>query len=106
MSELITGSEHERDSEGKFLPGVSGNPHGRPKGNTDKRTKIREDLLGAILPKAIEQLAAAVDQGEKWAIELVVSYSIPKPRPIDPDEMQELEQRLLDLEQVAARRGQ
>jgi len=104
MSENFTGQEQARDSSGHFLPGVSGNPNGRPKGSRDKRTKIREDLLGPILPKAIEKLSAAVDQGERWAIELVVSFSVPKPRPMDPEEVQELEQRLEDLEQFAARR--
>jgi hypothetical protein len=46
------------------------------------------------------------DEGERWAIELVVSYSLPKPRPVDPDEVQELEEQLSDLEQLAARKGQ
>lgn len=103
MAENLAGSEHGRDETGRFLPGVSGNPAGRPRGSKDRRTKVREDLLGPILPKAIEKLSAAVDQGEKWAIELVVSYSIAKPRPVDPDEMEELEERLQDLEMLAAR---
>jgi hypothetical protein len=54
-----------------------------------------------LLLKAIEKLSAAIEQNEKWAIELVVAYSLPKPRPVDSDEMQELETaswRSLDLE--------
>ena len=103
MTENFAGQEQERDSSGHFLPGVSGNPAGRPKGSRDKRTKIREELLGPILPKAIEKLEAAVQEGERWAVELVVTFSIPRPRPIDPDEVQELEQGLEDLEQLAAK---
>ena len=106
MSEIRTGADEARNDKGQFLPGVSGNPSGRPRGIIDKRVKARDDLLGDLLPKAIEKLSAQVDKGERWAIELVVNFSIPKPRPVDPDEMDELEQRLQDLEQIAARKGQ
>ena len=104
MNQIRSGSEQERNESGQFLPGVSGNPTGRPPGRADKRVTARDQLLGPILPEAIEKLHTAVQEGERWAIELVVSYSLPKPRPIDPEEMQELEQRLEDLEQLAARR--
>ena len=98
MSEIRSGSEQDRNDNGQFLPGVSGNPAGRTRGIKDRRVKAREDLLGPILPRAVEKLAAAVDEGEKWAIEIVVGYSIPKPRPVDADEIEELEQGLKILE--------
>ena len=104
MTEIRSGAEQVRNEHGHFLPGVSGNPAGRTPGIKDKRVKAREDMLGPILPKAVEKLEAAVEEGERWAIELVVSYSIARPRPIDPDEVQELEQRLEYLEQLATRR--
>ena len=103
MDEIRSGFDQDRNGKGQFVAGASGNPAGRPKGIKDKRTNIREQLLGPILPTAIEKLGEAVNEGERWAIELVVSFSIPKPRPVDPEEMEELEQRLLDLEQIAAR---
>jgi hypothetical protein len=106
MNEIRSGSEQARDDRGKFLKGVSGNPSGRPSGIRDRRVHIREDLLGPLLPNAIQKLSAAVDEGERWAIELVVSYSLPKPRPVDPDEVQEIEDRLSDLEQLTARKHQ
>ena len=104
-SENRSGAEQARDQRGQFLPGASGNPVGRPKGIPDRRVQLKEQLLGTLLPKAIQKLEASVDKSEKWAIELVVEYSLPKPRPVDPDEMEELEQRLQDLEQLALRRA-
>ncbi len=104
MTEIRSGAEQVRNEHGHFLPGVSGNPAGRTPGIKDRRVRAREDLLGPILPKAVEKLEAAVEEGERWAIELVVSYSIPRPRPTDPDEVRELEQRLEDLELLATRR--
>jgi hypothetical protein len=102
--EIRSGGDQDRGERGQFLPGASGNPTGRPKGIADKRVQLKEQLLGKLLPKAIEKLEAAIDKDEKWAIELVVEYSLPKPRPIDPDEMTELEERLRDLEQLATRK--
>ena len=100
MTEIRSGTEHERDSKGRFSPGTSGNPSGRPPGITDKRVTEREKLLGPILPEAIEKLHAAVKQGERWAVELVVTYSMPKPKPVDPEELGEFQTRLDQLEQA------
>jgi len=90
----------DRDTKGRFSPGTSGNPFGRPPGIKDKRVSIREELLGPILPEAIEKLHSAVKEGERWAIEMVVAYSLPKPKPVDSDEIKEIEERLLELEVI------
>ena len=94
----------DRDGSGRFTPGTSGNPTGRPPGIKDKRVTVRDELLGPILPEAVEKLHSAVRVGERWAIELVVTYSIPKPKPVDPEELVEFERRLLELEQMATRK--
>ena len=98
MSEITTGEKHERDNQGRFLPGESGNPSGRPPGRPDRRTALRNQLLGPLLNKAVERLSEALEAGERWAIELVVTYTLPKPRPVDPDEVQEFEERLRRIE--------
>ena len=49
------------------------------------------------LPAAVEKLRDAVFEGERWAVEMVVSYSGPKPKPIDPDEIADFEERLEQL---------
>lgn len=103
MNEIGSSTDQERDRRGRYSPGTSGNPSGRPPGIKDKRVNIREQMLGPILPEAIEKLHAAVKEGERWAIELVVSYSMPKPKPVDSEEMEEFEERLAELEEIALR---
>ena len=66
----------------------------------DKRVAAKKMLMEPLLPDAIEKLRDAVSEGEKWAVELVVTYCLPKPKPIDPEELEEFEQRLLQLEEA------
>ena len=94
-------SLQEREPSGRFAPGQSGNPLGRPKGSKNKATKLREELLGPILPEAIEKLREAVSEGERWAVEMAVSYSLAKPKAVDADEIFEIEERLAQLELMA-----
>ena len=103
MNQQTTGDMQDRDTDGRFPPGQSGNPMGRHKGSKNKSTRLREELLGTILPEAIEQLRQAVSAGERWAVEMTISYSLPKPKPVDPEELEEFEQRLLELEQMPSR---
>ena len=96
-----TGEKADRESNGQFANGNSANPAGRPKGSKNKATRLREELLGPILPEAVKKLREAVLEGEKWAVEMAISYSLPKPKPIDTEEMAEIEQRIEQLELVA-----
>ena len=90
-----------RDANGRFQSGTSGNPSGRPPGIVDKRVAAKKQLLEPLLPDAIEKLREAVSEGERWAVELVVTYCLPKPKPVDPEELEEFEQRLLQLEEAS-----
>ena len=104
MNEIRSGMEHDRDTQGRFNPGASGNPSGRPPGITDKRVAVKKQLLEPLLPEAIEKLAEAISDGERWAIEITIAYCLPKPKPVDPEELEEFELRLLELEQIASRK--
>jgi hypothetical protein len=104
MSQHTASNQQDRDAHGRFTPGLSGNPYGRPKGSKNKTTRLREELLDPILPEAIKKLREAVSAGEKWAIEMTVAYCLPRPKPVDPDEIAEIEERLAELETLAARR--
>ena len=84
----------------KWAPPVS--DFGEVRQFCHQATKLREKLLGPILPKAVEKLHEAVKAGEKWAILITIAYSLPKPKPIDIEEMAEFEERLSQLEQVAS----
>ena len=103
MTEIRSGTD-QRDANGRFQPGVSGNPAGRPPGITDKRTAAKRAMLEPLLPEAIEKLHQAVSEGERWAVELVVTYSLPRPKPVDPEELEEFERRLEELEQMTGSR--
>jgi hypothetical protein len=60
---------HEgRDEEGKFLPGVSGNPAGKPKGIKHMTTLVKEAL----------KKMAETDDGKKVVIEKALSETIVK----------------------------
>jgi len=105
LAEIRSSADQDRDSRGRYTPGTSGNPGGRPPGIKDKRVTNREEWLGPILPEAIEKLHAAVREGERWAVEMTIAYSLPKPKPVDPEELEEFEQRLIELEQMAGRKN-
>ena len=104
MSVQLAGNQQERDDQGRFAPGQSGNPQGRKKGSKNKATKLREVLMRPILPEAIEKLSEAVKSGERWAIELTIGYCLAKPKPVDTEEISEIEERLGHLEEIARRR--
>ncbi len=91
------GNVSDRDSRGRFQPGNNATS-GRPKGSKNKSTLLRNELLGPLLPEAVKKLHKAVKAGERWAVEMTISYSLPKPKPVDPDELEAFEERVAQLE--------
>lgn len=73
-------SEVARNEKGQILPGASGNPGGQPKWVGDVR-----DLLRSDAPRAREVLREVLDTSEDdgdriKAAEVVLSYTLPKPK--------------------------
>ena len=68
-------------TDGRFKPGQSGNPKGRPPG-AGKVAKLREDL-SEHLPEIIAQLVAAAKSGDIQAARLVLDRVMPAVKPIE-----------------------
>ena len=62
-----------RDGSGRFRPGVSGNPRGRPAGSVSARTALRQELAAhpRRLRAVVGKLLAAAEAGEPWAVRAV-----------------------------------
>jgi hypothetical protein len=69
-------------SDTKFLPGVSGNPRGRPRGKS-KSTQLMEAIVTAD-PAALKEIGAKVVEkakaGSPWACQLIFDRLWPLPR--------------------------
>lgn len=67
----------ERDEKGRFPPGQSGNPKGRPPGRGNERTEFLDALLGEDGEKIVQQLRERAIAGDKWAVRLAVDRLLP-----------------------------
>ena len=68
-----------RDGSGRFLPGKSGNLSGRPKGSTCHALRMaREAAEEVALPVLIE----AAKGGDMEACKVLVSYGLPRQKPV------------------------
>lgn len=63
----------------RFKPGQSGNPGGRPKGSSEWTELLKEKT-----PEVLQKLFALTDSDKQQialkAIEIVLSYALPKPK--------------------------
>ncbi|HEX5218805.1 MAG TPA: DUF5681 domain-containing protein [Verrucomicrobiae bacterium] len=59
-----------------FKKGTSGNPSGRPRGTTDRRSELREQLA-AEGPKLLRKLVALAKGGDVDALKFLVSRLVP-----------------------------
>lgn len=71
-------SKPARDAKGRLLPGHTANPHGRPPAAFSATDIIRARV--AERPRVIDQLFAAADAGEAWAIQYIIDRIEGRPK--------------------------
>lgn len=70
-------SKTGRKQDGRFAPGQSGNPAGRPKGSRNKMTALCADLLGADGEEIIREVVRRAKKGDGVAMRLCVERLVP-----------------------------
>lgn len=77
LSSLSYQSMSTTKSGGKFAPGVSGNPAGRPKGARNKITELCADLLGDDAGEIMRECIKHAKKGDAVALRLCVERLVP-----------------------------
>src|SRR5260221_4112231 len=70
----------ERDGNGRFAPGQSGNPAGKKPGTPNRATRMRELFAEETVERALQVVAEAVEGGNLVAARFVADRLFPKPR--------------------------
>ncbi len=70
----------ERDGGGRFTPGASGNPAGRPLGSPNKAAALLEGRLDSEWQAVADSLVAAAKAGNAAAARAVLDRVAPRPR--------------------------
>jgi len=66
--------------DGRFKPGVSGNPRGRPRGLVEKRARVTNALLRNAEMIA-QVVSAAAEDGDMTAASLILARAVPALKP-------------------------
>jgi len=76
-----------RKQDGRFKPGVSGNPKGRPRGARNKATVLAESLIDGQAEALVGKLLEMALAGDVTALRVAVERLLPpaKDRPINAD---------------------
>jgi hypothetical protein len=69
-----------RNQDGRFSPGRSANPSGKPKGARHRATMMAEKLLDKDAAEIIKKLVEKAKNGEPWAVRFVAERIIPPAR--------------------------
>jgi hypothetical protein len=66
-----------RGGDGRFRPGVSGNPHGRPQGSRDRASVLAEQLLDGRAQALAEKAVELALGGDVTALRLCLERLLP-----------------------------
>lgn len=72
------GALQVRGKSGRFAPGESGNPAGRPRGSSNRATAFAQGLLDGDAEAIISKAVALAKEGEPVALRLCVERIIPR----------------------------
>ncbi|MBI3514895.1 MAG: hypothetical protein HY060_12660, partial [Proteobacteria bacterium] len=76
----MTDPSATRDTSGRFMPGCSGNPAGRPLGRRSEASILKEKLRGDQVDAAVQIIADALAAGSASMACFVVKQIDPKKR--------------------------
>jgi hypothetical protein len=74
---METEQEQAARSRGKFAPGHSGNPKGRPRGSRNRTSALCSDLLSASASAIFEKVITLAKTGDTVALKLCVDRLLP-----------------------------
>jgi hypothetical protein len=70
----------QRTPKGRFAPGVSGNPRGKPKGTLRRTTRLAQELLDAHAPELVMTAISKALDGDIDALRLCIARLVPPTR--------------------------
>jgi hypothetical protein len=77
LQPLEEGKEPVLARGGRFQPGQSGNPNGRPKGTRNKHVVLAEELLKAECESILRKLIQLAENGDVTAIKVCLERALP-----------------------------
>lgn len=90
----MSGEISKRAPDGTFLPGVSGNPKGRPKSKKNQITNLKQDLEIAIrqnvdpedIQKIVRSMISMAMEGSVGAAKLILDKTVSNAKDFEEDE--------------------
>ena len=80
MDTTMNEARLERDGQGRFAPGQSGNPAGKKPGTPNRTTRLRDLLAEGDFEAAVRALMDLVHDGNAMAVRMVIERVFPRPR--------------------------
>jgi hypothetical protein len=77
---------------GRYAPGSSGNPSGRPRGSRNRVSELAHDLLGGAAEEVVQRLIVMARDGDRFALRLVLDRVAPvrRDRRVDLAELRDV----------------
>lgn len=71
-------NNREKQTSGRFKPGQSGNPAGRPKGSVNLITRAAQEKLAERVDEILEQAISLATSGDIHALKLLIPRLLPE----------------------------